>query len=162
MSNPKLKTAIIAGIACLPLLTAATCSTQQVTDINALLGNSAASTMLAYLAGLDPQVSSVLADVDTAIANDAPGVLKIACGGGSAANFVFQTAGTLDPALITPAMVQEEAAAFGVLSKSCPPNPPPTSLADAARAAWAAYQQIMAGVQSANVTVPKTTAALRR
>ena len=156
-----IKAALLAGTACIPLLTTG-CSNQATTDINALLGGSAASSMLAYLGGLDPQVGSILTDVDAAIATNAPRVLAVACGGGSAANFVFQTASVLAPKVVTPAMLAEEKLAFGILSANCPPNPPPTNLATAAQAAWGAYQQILAGTQGAGVVVPPASAAAAR
>ncbi len=154
----KLNKALLAGVACVPLLTASTCS-QGIADINALLGSSAASTMIAYLASLDPKVAGILTNVDAAIAKDAPGVLRIICGAGSAADYVFRTASTLDAKLFTSAMVSNEALAFTELGKSCAPNPPPASVADLV----SAYEQILADLTASGVVVaPKTTAMLRR
>ncbi len=158
----KFTKALLAGAACVPLLTAATCSNQQVTDVNALLNGGPAATMIAYLTGLDPSVSGVLTNLDAAIAANAPRVLAIACGGGSAANFVFQTAAVLAPTVVTPSMATTERLAFGILSANCPPNPPPTNLAQAARAAWSAYEQILAGTQGAGVIVPPAQAVAAR
>ncbi len=154
--TPPLNVVRVAALIAALLFTSAlpACVSPQVQqDINTLLQGSPASTMVSYVASLNPQVSDILTNVDAAIATNAPRVLAIACGVGSAANFVFRTTAILDPKLISADAAMREGQAFAALESVCPPNPPPANLADAARIAFGAYQQIVGGTQAAGVAL---------
>jgi hypothetical protein len=152
--TPLMRAAAVATLG-LPLLTASTCS-QTAADINVLLGSSAASTMLSYVAALDPTVSKTLTSADASIKANAAGVLKVVCGSGAAADFVFQTAVKLKPTLFSASDQAAEAAAIKSLNAVCPPAAPPTTVADAATAAIAAYQEIAKALAGGGVKVATT------
>lgn len=135
---------------------------QQQADINTLLGSSVASTAVQYVAALDPQISGYLSNIDAAVAKDAPGVLNVACGSGNMGNLIFSTVETIDPKLISAATAQTEKTAYATLVAICPPNPAPGSIADVAREAFAAYQQVIgAATSGTGVSIPTAAAATK-
>lgn len=128
-----------------------------VTDINALLGGSAADTAIAYVAALDPTLSGYLTNADAVIGADAGTVLKVACGADSMANFVVATTETIDPKLIPQATQQSLAASFVAISAGPCGTAPPANVAQAAQEALALYAQLKAAWSGAGVTVVPAT-----
>lgn len=132
----------------------AACSSQPQTDINTLLGSSAAGTAVSYVAALDPTIAGYLDAADTAIAADAPKVLSDACGAVSMGSEIVSVAAAIDPKLIPVATQQAIAASIAAVQPLCPPNPAPANVAQAADAMLTLYQTLEKAWTRAGVTLP--------
>jgi hypothetical protein len=130
------------------------CSSQPASDINALLGSSAAATALSYVAALDPTIAGYLEDADNAIAADAPKVLSDTCGAVSMGSEIVSAIETIDPKLIATATQQAIAASVAAAAPLCPPNPPPANVAQAADEMLTLYGALEKAWAGAGVTLP--------
>jgi len=142
------------GVALAAVLGLSACSSQPASDINALLGSSAASTALSYVAALDPTIAGYLEDADTAIAADAPKVLSDACGAVSMGNEVVSAIETIDPKLISATTGEAIAASVAAAGPLCPPNAAPANVAQAANAMLTLYEALEKAWAGAGVTLP--------
>lgn len=133
--------------------------TQPEADINALLGSSAASTALTYVAALDPTIGAYLDDADTAIAANAPKVLSDTCGAISMGAEILSTIETIDPTLIAAATQQALAASIAAAQPLCPPNAAPANVAQAANEALTLYAALEKAWTGAGVSLPAAPAA---
>lgn len=131
--------------------TVVACSSQTTTDINALLGSSAASTALSYVAALNPTISGYLNDADVAIAANAPQILSDTCGAVSMGNEIVTTIEALDPTLIPATTQASLAASYAATTPLCPPNAPPANVAAAAEDMLALYKGLSAAWTKAGV-----------
>jgi hypothetical protein len=143
----------VSGAAVLAL---AACGGQTGTDINSLLGSSAASTALSYVAALDPTIAGYLNDANTAIAANAPQVLSDACGAISMGNEIVTAIETIDPKAISAATQETIAASIAAAQPLCPPNAAPANVAQAASSMLTLYQALEKAWTGAGVTLPAT------
>ena len=132
----------------------AACSSQPASDINSLLGSSAASTALSYVAALDPTISGYLEDANNAIAADAPKVLSDTCGAVSMGSEIVSVVEAIDPELIPAATQQAIAASVAAAQPLCPPNAAPANVAQAADEMLTLYEALEKAWTGAGVTLP--------
>lgn len=132
----------------------AACSLQPASDINSLLGSSAAATAVSYVAALDPTIAGYVADADSKIAADAPKVLSDACGAVSMGSEIVSAVEAIDPKLIAAATRQAIAASIAAAQPLCPPNPAPANVAQAAEAMLSLYGALKEAWAGAGVTLP--------
>lgn len=143
------------GIAAFAVLSACSLS-QPAEDINSLLGSSAASTAVSYVAALDPTIAGYLDDADKEIAADAPKVLSDTCGAVSMGNEIVSVVQTIDPKLIPSATQQSIAGSVAAIQRVCPPSAAPTNVAQAAQSALGLYQALEKAWTDAGVALPAT------
>jgi hypothetical protein len=130
------------------------CSSQPASDINALLGSSAAAMALGYIAALDPTIAGYLDDADNAIVADAPKVLSDSCGAVSMGSEIVSAIETIDPKLISAATQEAIAASVAAAEPLCPPNPAPANVAQAADAMLTLYEALEKAWTGAGVALP--------
>jgi hypothetical protein len=146
-----------AGLALAATLGLAACNSQPASDINALLGSSAAATALSYVAALDPTIAGYLEDADNAIAADAPKILSDTCGAVSMGREIVAVIETIDPKLIPAATQQAIAASVAAAEPLCPPNQAPANVAQAADEMLMLYEALEKAWAAAGVALPGAT-----
>lgn len=142
------------GLALVAVLGLGACSSQPASDINSVLGSSAAATAVSYIAALDPTIAGYLNDADTAIATDAPKVLSDTCGAVSMGSEIVAAIETIDPKLIAAATQEAIAASVAATEPLCPPNPAPANVAQAADEMLTLYGALKKAWAGAGVTLP--------
>ncbi len=120
-------------------------------DINALLGNSVASTAVAYVVSLNPQVQQVAQTVDADIASVSPQALRVACGGLNMLNLIYKTTSAFLPQTISPTSADAADRVNQSFQTGVCAGPPPANLATAVRVVIAQYRSTAAALASAGV-----------